>query len=158
MSTHEEAFPESHSWRRLAMTAGARFVSLIPVQPVTVTANSASAAAWRSFMRDALHPKGFQVSPEMGVSSVCPIVHAAACLREDGERRRPCARQALPQGAEDLRPGERHALAAYLFGRHTEIPATLKDGEARSRVIHCWCDHRAYAWAYGLDNRKGLVT
>src|ERR1700683_2324376 len=51
MSTHAEAFPESHSRRRPATTSGARFVSLILVQPVTVRANSASAAAWRSFMR-----------------------------------------------------------------------------------------------------------
>ncbi len=33
------------------MTAGARLVSLILLQPVTATANNASAAAWRGFMR-----------------------------------------------------------------------------------------------------------
>jgi len=51
ISTHEEAFPELHSCRRFATTSGARLVSLILVQPVTITANSTSAAAWRGFMR-----------------------------------------------------------------------------------------------------------
>jgi len=42
------------------MTAGARLVSLILVQPVTVTANSASAsaAAWRGFTGDQIQKSG----------------------------------------------------------------------------------------------------